>query len=76
MAASQNAFSAIYVVVSDRVLTAPEYALTSLLAQYAAGTSAGGKRTGGLFEALDPPSFGAATGFRATLDTTLPSSGG
>ena len=76
MAASQNAFSAIYVVVSDRVLTDPEYALTSLIARYAASTSAGGKRSGGLFEALDPPSFGAATGFRATLDTTLPSSGG
>ena len=76
MAVSQNAFSAIYVVVSDRVLTDPEYALTSLIAQYAAGTSSGGKRSGGLFEALDPPSFGAATGFRATLDTTLPSSGG
>ncbi len=75
MAASQNAFSAVYVVVSDRLLTTPEYTLTSLIARYASGTSAGGKRIGGLFEALDPPSFGAATGFRATLDTTLPSSG-
>ncbi len=72
VAASQNAFAALYVVVSDRLLSAPEYTLTSLIAQYAAGTSNGGKRTGGLFEALDPPSFGAATGFRATLDTTLP----
>ena len=48
MAASQNAFSAVYVVVSDRLLTTPEYTLTSLIARYAAGTSAGGKRTGGL----------------------------
>ena len=71
MATSQNAFTAVYVVVSDRLLTKPEYTLTSLIADYAAGTSAGGKRTGGLFEALDPPSFGAATGYRATLETTL-----
>lgn len=75
-AASQNAFAALYVVVSDRLLSAPEYTFTSLIAQYAAGTSNGGKRTGGLFEALDPPSFSAATGFRATLDTTLPLAGG
>ncbi len=74
-AASPNAFSAVYVVVSDRLLTTPEYTLTSLIARYASGTSPGGKRSGGLFEALDPPSFGAATGFRATLDTTLPSVG-
>jgi hypothetical protein len=72
MAASQNAFSAVYVVVSDRPLQKPERTLTSHIARYAAGTSAGGKREGGLFEALDPPSFGAATGFRASLDTTLP----
>lgn len=73
MAASQNAFTAAYVVVSDRMLSKPEYTLTSLIARYASGTSSGGKRSGGLFEALDPPSFGAATGYRATLDTTLPS---
>ena len=72
MASSQNAFTAVYVVVSDRLLTPPEYTLTSLIARYASGTSLGGKRSGGLFEALDPPSFGAATGYRATLDTTLP----
>ncbi len=72
MATSQNAFTAAYVVVSDRPLTEPEYTLTSLIAQYAAGTSLGGTRDGGLFEVLDPPSFGAATGFRATLETHLP----
>jgi hypothetical protein len=73
---SQNAFNAAYVVVSDRPLSEAEYTLTSLIARYAAGTSPGGKRDGGLFEALDPPSFGAATGYRATLDTTLPSLAG
>lgn len=72
MAAAQNAFTAAFVVVSDRLLTKPEYTLTSLIARYASGTSPGGIREGGLFEALDPPSFGAATGYRATLDTTLP----
>jgi hypothetical protein len=75
MAAAQNAFTAAFVVVSDRLLTKPEYTLTSLIARYASGTSSGGKRDGGLFEALDPPSFGAATGYRATLDTTLPTLG-
>jgi hypothetical protein len=75
MAAAQNAFTAAFVVVSDRLLTKPEYTLTSLIARYASGTSPGGKRDGGLFEALDPPSFGAATGYRATLDTTLPTLG-
>ena len=75
MAAAQNAFTAAFVVVSDRLLTKPEYTLTSLIARYASGTSRGGKRDGGLFEALDPPSFGAATGYRATLDTTLPTPG-
>jgi hypothetical protein len=69
---SQNAFTAVYVVVSDRLLTAPEWTLTSHIARYAAGASLGGKRGGGLFEALDPPSFGGATGYRATLETTLP----
>ena len=73
MATSQSAFNAAYVVVSDRLLTKPEWTLTSHIAHYAAGASAGGKRAGGLFEALDPPSFGAATGFRASLQTTLPS---
>ncbi len=68
---SQNAFTAAYVVVSDRLLSASETTLTSLIAHYAAGSSAGGKRAGGLFEVLDPPSFAAATGFRASLDTTL-----
>ncbi len=72
MATSQSAFTAAYVVVSDRLLTQPEYTLTSLIAHYASGTSSGGKRSGGLFEVLDPPSFGAATGYRATLDTMLP----
>jgi hypothetical protein len=72
MAASQNAFTAAYVVVSDRLLSKPEWTLTSHIARYAAGTSVGGKREGGLFEVLDPPSFGGATGYRATLETTLP----
>ena len=71
MAASQNAFTAAFVVVSDEFLSPPEYTLTSFIARYHAGTSLGGKRTGGLFDVLDPPSFGAATGFRATLETTL-----
>jgi len=71
MAASQNAFTAAFVVVSDEFLSPPEYTLTSFIARYHAGTSLGGKATGGLFDVLDPPSFGAATGFRATLETTL-----
>ena len=75
MAAAQNAFTAAFVVVSDRLLTKPEYTLTSLIARHASGTSSGGKRDGGLFEALDPPSFSAATGYRATLDTLLPRPG-
>jgi len=70
--ASQSAFTAAYVVVSDRPLTKPEWTLTSHIAHYAGGASPGGKREGGLFEALDPPSFAAATGFRASLETTLP----
>jgi len=71
MAVSQNTFTAAFVVVSDEFLSPPEYTLTSFIARYHAGTSLGGKRTGGLFDVLDPPSFGAATGFRAALETTL-----
>jgi hypothetical protein len=68
---SQNAFTAAFVVVSDQQLSAPEYTLSTVIARYYAGTSMGGQRTGGLFEASDPPSFSASTGFRATLDTRL-----
>ncbi len=69
---AQNAFNAAFVVVSDQLLTAAEYTLTSTIAAYAAGTSMGGQRTGGLFEVSDPPSFSAATGYRASLETHLP----
>ena len=72
MDASQNAFTAAFVVVSDRLLTQPEWTLSSHIAHYAGGASLGGKRSGGLFDALDPPSFSAATGHRASLETTLP----
>jgi hypothetical protein len=71
-AAAPNAFSAAFVVVSDDFLTQAEYTLTTIIARYLAGTSSGGQRSGGLFEISDPPSFSACTGFRATLDTTLP----
>ncbi len=69
---AQNAFTAAFVVVSDVSLSESERALTSAIARYAAGTSSGGSRGGGLFTVLDPPSFGAATGFRATLETRIP----
>ena len=68
---SQNVFAAAFVVVSDQPLSAPEYTLGTVIARYYAGTSVGGQRSGGLFEASDPPSFSASTGFRATLDTHL-----
>jgi len=72
VAASQTAFRAAFVVMSDHFLAEAEYTLTTVIARYLAGTSSGGQRTGGLFEVSDPPSFGACTRFRATLDTTLP----
>jgi hypothetical protein len=70
--ASPNAFTALFVTVSDRPLDAAERALSSHVARYAAGASEGGVRAGGLFAAWDPPAFSAATGFRATLETALP----
>jgi hypothetical protein len=69
---SQNAFTAVFVVVSDAFLSAAEAALSSHIAHYMAGSSAGGQRSGGLFEVSDPPSFSAATGYRASLQTQLP----
>jgi hypothetical protein len=69
---SQSAFSAAFVVVSDRFLNEAETALSSYVASYMGGTSEGGQRTGGLFEVSDPPSFSAATGYRASLETQLP----
>jgi hypothetical protein len=74
-AESQNAFGAVFVVVSDRTLTSSELALSSAVARYYGGTAPGGERSGGLFTAYDPPSFPAATGYRATLETALPLSG-
>jgi hypothetical protein len=74
-ATSQNAFTAAFVVVSHRPLAAAEYTLSTVIARYAAGTSFGGQRSGGLFEVSDPSSFGASTGFTATLDTQLPVTG-
>lgn len=69
---SQNAFSAAFVVVSDRFLNEAETALSSYVASYMGGMSEGGERAGGLFEVSDPPSFSAATGYRASLETQLP----
>jgi hypothetical protein len=71
-ASSQNAFTAAFVVVSERFLTPAETALSSYIAQYMGGTSLGGQRSGGLFEVSDPSSFSAATGYRASLQTHLP----
>ncbi len=70
--ASQIAFTAALIVVSDAPIDEAERTLTSTIARYAAGTSAGGERAGGLFAVLDPMSFGAATQFRATLETRIP----
>ncbi len=69
---AQNAFTAAFVVVSSEPLTESERTLTSAIARYVAGESHGGMRSGGLFEVIDPPSFAAATAFRATLQTELP----
>jgi len=71
-AVSQNSFAAAFVVVSDAFLSEAETALSSYIARYAGGTSLGGQRSGGLFEVADPSSFGAATGYRASLQTLLP----
>lgn len=72
---SQSAFAAVFVVVSDRTLAASELTLSSAVARYYGGHAPGGERAGGLFTAYDPPSFPAATGYRATLETALPLSG-
>jgi hypothetical protein len=69
---SQKDFRAAIVVVSDRALADTEWALSETVARYVEGTSAGGVRSGGLFDVVDPPAFAAATGFRATLRTELP----
>jgi hypothetical protein len=74
-AESQNAFGAVFVVVSDRALAPSELTLSSAVARYYGGTAAGGERSGGLFIAYDPPSFPAATRYRATLETAVPLSG-
>jgi hypothetical protein len=71
-AVSARDFAAAFVVVSDRPLTPAEWTLSSTVARHAEGLSSGGVRAGGLFEVLAPPSFAAATDFRATLTTTLP----
>lgn len=71
-AASQNDFTAAFIVVSDRPLSEVEYTLTSAIARYYAGTSTGGDGEGGLFALSDPPAFSAATGFRASLSSQLP----
>lgn len=70
--ASQNAFTAAFVVVSAAPLGDAERTFSSTIARYAAGTSTGGMRSGGLFDVIDPPSFAAATSFRATLESRLP----
>lgn len=71
-AISQKAFTAAFVMITDRAVSDAELTLTTHIARYAAGTSTGGVRGGGLFELLDPPSFAVATGFRASLETQLP----
>ena len=72
---SPKAFSAAFVVVSDAPLSEAEYTLSTHIARYVGGASDGGVRNGGLFELMDPPSFAAATGFRASLETRLPPAG-
>jgi hypothetical protein len=74
-ATSAKAFSAAFVVVSDAPLSEAEYTLSTHVARYLGGVSAGGVRQGGLFDLMDPSSFAATTDFRATLETRLPRTG-
>ena len=74
-AASPKSFRAAFVVVSDAPLSEAEYTVSTHIARYFGGVSDGGVRSGGLFQLMDPPSFAAATGFRASLETGLPPAG-
>ena len=74
MVSSQNVFSAVYVVVSDRLLTTPEHTLTSLIARYAAGASPSRKRTALCSKRSIRRLSAPPPDLRETLNTTLPSS--
>ena len=74
-ATSQKSFRTLFVKVSDRPLTDAEYTLSSVVARYYAGSSPGGGLVSGAVGGVPvPPSFSSATGFRATMVTTVPES--
>jgi len=69
---SQKHFNAAFIVASHEFINDAEISLINTIAEYYSSNSSGdGLVPGGLFEAADPPSFCAATNFRATMSTSL-----
>ncbi len=68
---AQNAFTAVFIVVSDQLLSAAEYTLTSVIADYVAGASLGGQTPVGCSKYQIRPPSARPPAFRASQETHL-----